>query len=184
MWRPERWRGEQPQSHVSTDYLKHQDIRSLISFLCQFKPWWEKTKQARGRLHKCITSFLFDATTSDRAVGILTNADERLKLAGTAHNKPMEDSPKALLFITFDLLVVQTALLCSTCFQDIFHRPRTLTLRLRSMRPLLRMDTAQVRGGGQQCDGTRTRASNNLRTHTKHLSSIFTTLKSNCTRVH
>ena len=30
------------------------------------------------------------------------------------------------------------------------------------MRPLLKMDTAQVRGGGQYGDGVRTRASSNL----------------------
>lgn len=36
------------------------------------------------------------------------------------------------------------------------------TLRLRSVRPLLRIDTTQVRGGGQHGDGTSTRASNNL----------------------
>lgn len=36
------------------------------------------------------------------------------------------------------------------------------TLRLRSVRPLLRIDTTQVRGGGQHGDGTSTRASSNL----------------------
>lgn len=42
---------------------------------------------------------------------------------------------------------------------------RKVTLRLRSVRPMLRMDTVQVRGGGQEGDGTRTRASNNLKIH-------------------
>lgn len=43
------------------------------------------------------------------------------------------------------------------------HAFRTVTLMLRSVRPLLKIDTAQVRGGGQLEDGTRIRASNNLK---------------------